>query len=175
MLWTFVFGFCVILAFIANYILLEESNAIAKECPGPITDPQTGVVLTPAPDPYSCIPAHLYFLETIRYIATYTIPVYVVLMIASFHKILRMIQVMDNMLKSLSINQIYIRINASFAVHSFDCFCFLSCTWYSLYASVYWRYFCRNASHISCFEYMASSIVYFVVDHRYRAIVYQTW
>jgi hypothetical protein len=56
MLWTFVFGFCVILAFLASYLELDKENAISKDCPPAITDPKTDTILVPAPDPYDCIP-----------------------------------------------------------------------------------------------------------------------
>lgn len=89
MLWTFIVGFCVALAFIGSYIEEEKGKVILKDCP-------EGIV-----DPYECTKTHLLFLDVVRWCLIGFIPIYVIVMIASFHKILRMIQVMDNMIKPL--------------------------------------------------------------------------
>lgn len=90
MLWAFITGFCVAFAFITGYITYDADKVVAKECPPERPD-----------DVYDCARNQLVFLDTLWHILIVVIPLYAIIMIASFHKILRMIQVMDNMIKPL--------------------------------------------------------------------------
>lgn len=90
-LWAFIVLFSVAIAFIAGYMQLEEDRAYHKECPVDIKNEKTGEVIKKGVDPYDCIPGHLKFLEVVRTMIIVFIPLYAVYMLASFHKILRMI------------------------------------------------------------------------------------
>lgn len=91
MLWAFVFGFCLVIAFLASYIELEKDKAYKKMCPTDIIDEKTDELLKEGVNPYDCIPSHMIFLDTVRYTLIAVIPVYALAMLVSFHKILRMI------------------------------------------------------------------------------------
>ncbi|CAD8057294.1 unnamed protein product [Paramecium sonneborni] len=89
MVWAFVTGFCVTMVFLSKYLDEEKGNTIQRDCPIDIQDP------------YQCVAAHLYLLEITKQTLLYLIPVYVFFLIFCFHQILRMIQLMESMLKPL--------------------------------------------------------------------------